>query len=164
MFLHYPKNGDETVSVHRDILPEVMHAIQEHHQDCSIILIGSVAREEERPDSDLDLNIFLPDRSVNSPWVSSENRWQLQVKCVMHDVRIDVAWETFDFLEKHLKTDGPFWILSFGETVYDPSGRVEPCLKQARAWAREHAELCRTMEDDFRIFKKEQIARRRQQQ
>lgn len=150
------------MSLHRSILPEVSLAIQEHHEDCSILLIGSVARREELEHSDLDLNIFLPDASVVSPWVCQENRWQLQVKCLVQEIRIDVAWETFDFLDEHMKSKGPFWILSFGEIVHDPSGRVEPCLKQAKSWASENVELCQKMEVDFRLFKKKQIARRRQ--
>lgn len=150
------------MSLQRDILPQVTQSIREHHQDCSILLIGSVARKEESPHSDLDLNIFLPEAAVNSPWVSPENRWQLQVKCVVQGVRIDVAWETLDFLEEHLRTGGPFWILSFGEIVHDPSGRVEACIERARNWASENGELCQKMETDFRIFKQKQLARHRQ--
>ena len=150
------------MSPQREILPQVMQAILGHHPDCSIVLIGSVARREERPEnSDIDLNIFLSRDDVSSPWVSPENRWQLQVKSVMDGIRIDVAWETFDFLNRHLDTEGPFWILSFGEILHDPSQRVEPCLQRARQWASEHAELCDSIESDFRIAKAKQLAKYR---
>ena len=123
------------MSRQREILSEVVHAIQADHLDCSIILIGSVARREERRESDLDLNVFLPHDKEGSSWVAPENRWQLQVRTVIRDIRIDVAWETFDFLEAHLKGDGPFWILSTGEVLHDPSGRAAACLAAARLWA-----------------------------
>ena len=150
------------MSLQRDILSEVTRAIQEHHTNCSILLIGSVARKEEGEHSDLDLNVFLPDASITSPWVCQENRWQLQVKCVVQGIRVDVAWETFDFLDEHMKSDGPFWILSFGEIVHDPSGRVEPCLQQARHWARKDADVCQQMEAEFRLSKRKKLANRRQ--
>ena len=148
------------MSLQRDILPEVALAIQEHHKDCSILLIGSVARQEELEHSDLDLNVFLPDASITSPWICDENRWQLQVKCVVQGIRVDVAWETFDYLDEYMKSDGPFWILSFGEIIHDPNGRIKPCLQRARRWAAENVELCQKMEADFRIFKKKQLASR----
>lgn len=148
------------MSPQRRILPRVMAAILGHHPGCSIILIGSVARGEERPEnSDVDLNIFLSRDDISSPWVSPENRWQLQVKSVMDGIRIDVAWETFGFLDRHLNTDGPFWILSFGEILHDPSELVEPCLQRARQWATEHAELCESIEAGFREAKAKQLAR-----
>jgi len=146
----------------RRILPEVMDDILLHHPDCSVILIGGVARSEERPDSsDLDLNLFI-DEHTESPWVRADNRWQLQKIRVMGGVTIDVAWETFGFLETHLETDGPFWILSFGEIVRDPSGRVEPCLRRARKWAAEHPDVCATMEAQYREGKARQLARYRE--
>jgi len=151
------------VTIHREILPEVVQAIQDHHPDCSIILFGSVARHQERPDSDLDLQVLLHDTSVSSPWVVPTNRWQLQVMCEMHGIRIDVAWETIDFFEAEVETDGPFWILSCGETICDPSGRAEPCLQKIRSWAQDNVELCQKLEAEFQTFKKQQLARRREQ-
>ena len=149
-------------TIHRSIVPEVAELIQTHHPDCSIILIGSVARGEERPDSDLDLNIFLNDDLVESVWATQTNRWQLQVIRCVRDVRIDVAWETLDFFETEVGGPGPFWILSCAEIVRDPSGRVDACLERVKAWTKNNEELCRKMENDFRSFKRKQIAKRRQ--
>ena len=145
----------------REILPVVTEQILALHPDCSIILIGSVSRAEERPESsDLDLNVFFPTEPTPSIWIDEENRWQLQVKQTIGGIRIDVAWETLNYLEEHMKTDGPFWIISCGEIVHDPSKRIEPCLQVARDWTERNAELCQQLEVDFRAAKAKQLARR----
>ena len=147
----------------RRILPHVAEMIQQLHPGCSIILIGSVARGEERPeDSDLDLNIFFPTEPTPSAWIGDDNRWQLQVKQTINGVRVDVAWETIDFLELEVTTDGPLWIISFGEIVQDPSNRIEPCLRLARKWTEQNAALCAKLEADFRAAKAKQLARRKE--
>ena len=73
----------------------------------------------------------------------------------------DSSSETFDFLDSHLQTDGPFWILSFGEVLHDPSHRVEPNLRLARRWASENVELCASMETDFHKARAKKLARLR---
>lgn len=151
------------MTTQRKVLPKVVDAIQSYHPNCSIILFGSVARHEERPSSDLDLQVFLPDDSVRSPWVDPTNRWQLKVMSEMDGIRIDVAWETLDFFEAEVETDGPFWIISCGELICDPSGRAKPCLEKIRSWADQNVELCQKLEAEFRVFKKKQLARRREQ-
>jgi len=49
------------MGLHQDIVPDLIENIQSYHDECAIVLIGSVAMGNERPKSDLDLNIFLPD-------------------------------------------------------------------------------------------------------
>ncbi len=146
----------------RQILPEVIAAILAEHPECSILLIGSVARGEERPEnSDLDLNLFFPAEPGESKWVRPSNRWQLEVVSEHRGVRLDFAWETFEFLEAHLRTAGPFWILSSGEVLHDPSGRLAPCLRLAQQWAAAHPEECAKIEAEFRRAKARQQARYR---
>ena len=146
----------------RKLLPYLTQQILLDHPDCSIILIGSVARGEERPEnSDLDLNVFFPSEPDPSVWISEENRWQLQVKQTIKGIRIDVAWETLDFLEHEMTTDGPFWIISCGEVIHDPGNRVARCLQMARKWTEENVELCNELEANFRAAKAKQLARRK---
>ena len=153
--------GVAPLTIQRKLIPDVVREIQQYHRGCSIVLIGSVARREERQESDLDLNIFFSDDSVTSSWATSTNRWQLQVMCEMSGIRVDVAWETFGFLEEELQTDGPFWILSYAEVLHDPNRIVEPLLLRARQWASENVELCASMEANFRESKAKQLERLR---
>ncbi len=97
------------MGLHQDILPDLIEDIQSYHDECAIVLIGSVARGKERPESDLDLNIFLPDDDSAchaSPYIGSDNRWQLKIKCEVRGIRIDVAWESYQRLGKRLQVDG----------------------------------------------------------
>lgn len=149
-----------------EILPDLLEDIKSYHDECAIVLIGSIANGNERPESDLDLNIFLPDddEALNvSPYISNDNRWQLKVKREVHGIRIDVAWETYQGLERHLR-DGPAdcWPFSNGKILHDPSRRIEPCLTIARTWFDEHADVAKSIEAKYHISKQQQFRERGQ--
>ena len=153
------------MGLHQDILPELVEDIKSYHDECAIALIGSVARGQQRPESDLDLNIFVPDDDVNcykSPYIDKDNKWQLKMKCHVQGVRIDVAWETYQGLENHLRGDGPIhcWPFSNGKIFHDPSGTVARCLTVAQRWFQEHADIAERIEADFVRTKQQQIRER----
>ena len=154
------------MGLHQVILRDLVEDIKSYHNECAIVLIGSVARGQERPESDLDLNIFFPDDDVTchaSPYVDTDNKWQLKMKCKVQGVRIDVAWETYQGLEERLQGDGPIhcWPFSNGKILHDPSGMVEPCLTVARTWFHRHADIAERIEAEYISAKLQQIRERR---
>jgi predicted nucleotidyltransferase len=63
------------MSKHREILPEVITLLGKEWPECRIVLLGSVQRGEERPDSDLDLIIIRRaggDRKTDHSRIHSE--------------------------------------------------------------------------------------------
>ena len=143
------------MGLHQDILPDLVADIISHHHECAIVLIGSVARGQERPESDVDLNVILPNDDVNyhkSPYVDRDNRWQLRMKRHVQGIRIDIAWETYQGLEKRLQRDGPFycWPFSNGKILHDPHGMVDPFLSVARRWFHEHANIAERIKTEVR--------------
>ena len=153
------------MSLHQELLPVLVEDIRSYHEACAIVLIGSVARGQERPESDIDLNIFLPEGdaiSHASPYVDHDNRWQLRVKSKMRGVRIDVAWETYQGLKERLRRDGPIncWPFSNGVVLYDCSEAVAPCLHLARTWFEERPEVAERIEREYLKAKQRQIRER----
>jgi hypothetical protein len=158
---------EPVVSLHQDILPDLVEDIKAYHDECAIVLIGSVARGEERPESDLDLNIFLPDDdgvSQPSPYIDGDNRWQLKIKRDVNGIRIDIAWETYERLAEHLQGDGAAdcWPFSNGKILHDPRRMVEPCLANARKWFDEHPDTAARIEAEYVQSKEKQIRERGQ--
>ena len=153
------------MGLHQDILPDLIEDIQSYHDECAIVLIGSVAMGNERPKSDLDLNIFLPDEDSAcqpSPYIGSDNRWQLKVKREVHGIRIDVAWETYEGLEQQLQGHGPAgcWPFSNGKILHDPNGVVQPYITTARTWFDQHADIRERIEAEYLKAKQKQIRER----
>ncbi|MBC8356161.1 MAG: nucleotidyltransferase domain-containing protein [Planctomycetes bacterium] len=153
------------MSLQQDIVPELVKDINSYHDECAIVLIGSVAWGSERPESDIDFNIFFPndhDDCRESPYIDSDNRWQLKVKGELHGIRIDIAWETYDGLEGHLLGDGPIncWPFSNGKILHDPSGTVAPCLTRAQRWFAKHADIASRIEAEYVRSKRTQIRER----
>jgi len=153
------------MGLHQEILPQVLGTCASIHEECGVVLIGSVARDAARPDSDLDLNIIFPRDECPlgmSSYVESNNRWQLQLKDVVQGVRIDVAWETEHALLERLSGDEAVncWPFSGGTIVRDPRNVAGPCLELARAWFAAHPDVALRFEQEYNEAKREQLARR----
>lgn len=152
------------MGIHQEVLSGIVEEIKTYHTECGIILIGSVATGTERPESDLDLNIFLPEADTThaNPYIDDDNRWQLRVKAVIRGVRIDVAWETYDGLKTQVSGDGAAncWPCSRGKVLHDPSGVVGECLAIAKAWFAEHPGEYDRIEAAYLAAKEKQICER----
>jgi predicted nucleotidyltransferase len=93
---------------HQAILPHLVEVCASIHDRCGVVLIGSVTRGAERPDSDIDLNLIFPGDECplgRHPYVDHDNRWQLVHKGDVDGLRVDVAWETEHALLKRLQSD-----------------------------------------------------------
>jgi len=145
------------MTLHREVLGEIVETFQTLDPACGIVLIGSVARGNERPQSDLDLNLFFSGSGTlpQHAYIGEDNRWQLKIKDELRGIRIDVAWETYDGLEERLQGDSPrdCWSFSRSEILYDPSGKLASCQALAQQWFQEHPAVTEQFEREYAAAK-----------
>ncbi|MDP6446152.1 MAG: nucleotidyltransferase domain-containing protein [Pirellulaceae bacterium] len=154
------------MSSQRRVLPDVLGVCREIHDRCAVVLIGSVARGGERPNSDIDLNIIFPGDELPQQthrYVDDDNRWQLQLKDEIRGVRIDVAWETESELMRHVTGDDVIhcWPFSNGVILHDPYDIASPSLKIAQQWFAERPEIGARIEQQYDDAKSKQRQRQR---
>ena len=150
---HYcsPAQRHKSMSRHQDIIPNLVSVCSQIHEDCGVVLIGSVARGTERPDSDIDLNIIFPGDvcpAGQHPYIDDDNHWQLVIKDTVDGIRVDVAWETERALLGRLRSDDVLncWPFSNGRVLYDPSNVAAPCLQIAKHWYSQHPDIAARFE------------------
>ncbi len=139
---------------HQDIIPHLVDECASIHEGCSLVLIGSVARRTERPDSDIDINIIFPGDDCpvgRHGYVGDDNRWQLVVKDIVQGIRVDVAWETERALLNRLQSDDVLncWPFSHGRVLHDPRNIASPALRIAKQWYRDHPEVAQRYESAY---------------
>ncbi len=153
------------MSRHHEIIPHLLEVCSSIHNDCGVVLIGSVARGTERPESDIDLNIIFPEDVCpvrQDSYIDDDNRWQLVIKDNVQGIRVDVAWETRFALLKRLRSDDVLncWPFSNGRILHDPCNVAAPCLAIAKEWYREHPEVAARYESEYVEAKRRQRRRR----
>jgi predicted nucleotidyltransferase len=141
----------------RAALEFVIGKCREVDPECGIQLQGSVARGEERPDSDIDLTV-VTSRADGLPFnefISRENHFAMtRVRLEKHDVDVDINWLSVDELVDLVKTHGAsdWWMFYRGTPVHDPGGSARRCHRTisewfdrnpsvAEAWNRQQAEV-----------------------
>jgi len=120
------------MSRHRDILPEVVEILAQKHPECAIVLVGSVRRGTERPDSDLDLAIIVPEdckKRTDQTW-----RHKGILMCLCYLGR--------DWMDQTLREQPyVFWPFSLGEVLHDPYGVAAGFQQRAGAFFAEHPDI-----------------------
>jgi hypothetical protein len=146
------------MGLHHDILPYLVEICVSIHDECGVVLIGSVARGTERMNSDIDLNIIFPRDECplhRSPYVDDDNCWQLKLKDHVQEIRIDVAWETQTALLERLYGEDVVncWPFSNGQVLHDPYEIAAPCLTIAQNWFASHADVASRYEAAYAAAK-----------
>lgn len=119
------------MGLHHDILEHLVSRCAAIHEECGVVLIGSVARGAERTDSDIDLNIIFPRDECplgRSPYVDDHNRWQLRVRDELQGIRIDIV--------------------------------AGPCLELAKEWFANHPDVASRFEQEYAAAKRQQLRAR----
>lgn len=154
------------MSVHQRIIPGLIEVCTTIHPYCGVVLIGSVAKGMERPDSDLDLNLIFPGDecpTYKHSYVGGDNRWQLVVKDNIEGIRIDIAWETQRALSDYVA--GPqvraCWPFSNGRILRDRLKVAAPSLAVANQWYVDHPDVRERYGRDYAEAKRRQQDARR---
>ena len=101
------------------------------------MLQGSVAREEEREDSDLDVTVVRPDGVVPrlNEVLSAENHGPM-TRIRVQGVDVDVNWLFASELLERVRTRGAvdWFMFHEGVPVHDPEGLAARCQAAIREW------------------------------
>jgi len=83
-----------------ELLDEVANSIKSVYPDCTVILFGSYAREEQDEDSDLDICVLVPELTHNRA------NMRIAARCAIRNdfpLPIDVLLYTHDEFEESAK-------------------------------------------------------------
>jgi predicted nucleotidyltransferase len=127
------------VSKQRAALEHLIERCRQADPNCGVLLQGSVARGDERPESDIDLTVVL---SISEPLaynevIARENRYgMIRIHLDEWDVDVDVNWLTADELLEIVRTRGAtdWWMFYRGAAVHDPAGHAGRCHEAISNW------------------------------
>ena len=128
---------------HQEVLAEIVAEIIALDAHCSILLRGSVATGEERPDSDIDLFVSFSEEPPNtSPLITSDNRNRMRVlKERRGGIKIDIGWNLIRDLPDHIPDThhgGFYHAMKEGRILRDPSGALAADHEMRRRWLEAH--------------------------
>ena len=137
--------GGANVSKQREVLPKVLDIVLKHAPCAALFLSGSVCFGNERPDSDIDLVVVVPDVSQAS-YPGGETRDVGQgfkfVDAAFDIVPLEIIFLTPSFFEE-LVCSKPWrgYKLLQAEILRDPHGLIQSWRDRIRPWFRDHPEV-----------------------
>ena len=129
--------------IHYKIVNEIVERYKKDKSVIAIALFGSLARKEERPDSDVDVEII------------SENakEWEL-LKRKKYGIKIDLEICPKKHLI-HQMEKYPYLCYSYlsEKVIYDPEGFMEEVKKKLKRYFDKHPDVVKFWEKKYEIMK-----------
>ncbi len=129
--------------IHYKIVDEIVERYKKDKSVIAIALFGSLARKEERPDSDVDVEII------------SENakEWKL-LKRKKYGIKIDLEICPKKHLI-HQMEKYPYLCYSYlsEKVIYDPEGFMEEVKKKLKRYFDKHPDVVKFWEKKYEIMK-----------
>ena len=111
------------MSLQQEIVARMTAELPDRYPDCGILLMGSVQRGEERPDSDIDLFVVF----------EGDGTLGLTHETSPEGVKIDLAlFPKATFLRQLEDEWFLYWGFSRATIVHDPTGIAAQCQKMVR--------------------------------
>lgn len=122
---------------HRQVLAAMVDELIVLDSNCSIILGGSMGRNEECKDSDIDLFVFFskePQHFTNLIGQGNRDRWHTYTE--REGITIDIGWNLLDSLPDQIpeSTEMVPYVFVRAKIVRDPSGKVDRWIQAMRRW------------------------------
>lgn len=129
--------------IHKKIVQEIVKEYKEDPNVIAINVLGSVATNTERPDSDVDIEVITVQ---GEKW-----GWESRRK---YDIDIDFVTCPKDHLEYQVEKY-PFLchINLHKKTLYDPKGFMKKMKRIMQDYMDEHPEVVKFWEDKLRIMR-----------
>lgn len=123
----------------RAALDYLVQLCREADPDCGVRLQGSVARGQERADSDIDLTVILSPAGPHqfNRLIREDNHYGMRVIPVEEcGVTLDINWLRVDELLRIVRDRGAgdWWMFYQGQTIHDPAGLAERCQDAIAEW------------------------------
>jgi len=135
------------MSKQQDALPYLVSRCCEVDSSCGNQLQGSVARGEERPESDIDLAVVFDD-SISAPKFNElliENNRGVQIRVLLepYDVNVDINWVyEGDLLAISQSPSALAWYMfAFGRAIHDSKRRAQRCQDALQKWFESHPQI-----------------------
>ena len=133
------------MSRHREILPKVLDVLVRRAPDAAVFLSGSVCFGSERPDSDIDLVVIVPDViDVDYPGgrIRDQDRGFKFVDAAFDGVALEIIFLTPSFFEE-LVVGKPWRGYKFlrTEILRDPDGLIQSWKDRIRPWFEDHPDV-----------------------
>ena len=155
---------------HQDILNELTKGLVDFDPVCSILVVGSVGRNDYRPDSDIDMHVVswrCNDMSTVLDFllqVPDKIDWPTPERHIFVDDDGDPGW-LVDGIPVHMSSysplahqnsimQAPIWRLGKKRILYDPSGIGvwgEECVKQ---FERDNPTICDPVNEFERTYQR----------
>jgi len=132
------------MSRQRNILPQVVERIRQDAPECAIALAGSVRYGYERPDSDIDLLVAVPDFRATEfagAKLSHETNEARVANFFVGDKRVEIVYFDFAYFDQVQQTPWRSYTLCQAEILHDPEGRFTHCQHALREWFQAHPRI-----------------------
>ena len=133
------------MSKQRDILPKVLNLVLQQIPDAAVFLGGSVSLGYERPDSDLDIMVVVPNLDAAyfpKGKVTSETQYAKVIDAIFEGVRLDLVFLTPSFLEEKLvRRPWRGYYFTKLEIIHDPEGIIHSYQSQITPWFDSHPDI-----------------------
>ncbi len=131
------------MTIQRKIVNEIVEKYKRKPEIIAITLFGSVAKGEERKDSDLDIEIIS----------RSAKKWRL-LKRKKYGIDMDlVICPKKHLLDQIKKYPYLCYDYLFEKIIYDPKGFMKDIKKKLKKYFDEHPEVIEFWEDKLKIMK-----------
>lgn len=151
------------MSKQRDILPRVLELILQDALDASVALGGSVSFGNERPDSDIDLLVIVPDvADVGYPGgkIKHQNAGFKYFEAAFDGIPLEVIYHTPETFEPLLVTR-PWRGYKFlhVEILHDPQGLIQSWKDRIAPWFEDHPDVAQLWDQWLAQHAKRQLSK-----
>jgi len=129
---------------HQKIVDEIINKYEKDKSVVAITLFGSVARNDERPDSDVDIEIIS----------KKAKKWSL-LKKKKYGIKIDLVICPKKHLLYQIKKY-PYLCYDYlsEKIVYDPQGFMKEVKRKLKRYFNKHPEIVKFWEEKYKIMRK----------
>ena len=128
------------MSIHQKIVKEILEKYKDKSDIIGVRLVGSVSRGDERPDSDIDIEVI---KSKGNTWKYTE--------FVIRDIDIDFVTSTKNHLVYQVENYPYLCYIDLDKKIlYDPTGILKDLQKKVRVYMDANPKVKKFWDNEFK--------------